>query len=116
MTDSWKEAVLKHFPHGEDGQINGLNWEDATTIQKILLKYGYAVCMTDGDFDDEYKISWVFAGTVENLDYADYKQVVFTNIDYMEDYPEAYYAQYNEGDDKEEEFVDDTQITIDDEN
>ena len=102
MTDSWKEAILEHIPHGHEGELT-LNWEDAIALEKILIKNGYAVCITGGDMDDELRVSWLYAGTVESLDYADYEQVVFTNIDYINDYPEAYYAQYNEDDDNNNE-------------
>lgn len=94
MTDSYKEAILKNVPHGQEGQID-LPWEDAITWAKILNKKGYAVLFTGGDMDDDVKVSWIYAGTTENLDWADYDQVAFTNMDYIEDYPEAFYKEYN---------------------
>ena len=99
MTDSWKEAILKHIPHGHEGQID-LPWEDAITWAKILNKKGYAVLFTGGDMDDDVKVSWIYAGTTDNLDWADYDQVAFTNMDYIEDYPEAFYKEYNDESEK----------------
>ena len=94
MTDSWKEAILEHIPHGEDGHLGNLKWEDAITLQKLLLKNGFAVCITGGDFEDEYVVAWVYAGDAQNLDYANYENVAFFHIDYLEEYPEAYYKEY----------------------
>lgn len=97
MTDNWKEAILKNVPHGHEGQID-LSWEDAITWTKILNKRGYAVLLTSGDMEDEpVRVSWIYAGTTENLDYADYDQVAFTNMDYIEDYPEAFYKDNKDG-------------------
>ena len=93
MTNNWKEAILEHIPHGHEGQID-LPWEDAITWAKILNKKGYAVLFTGGDMDDDVKVIWIYAGTTDNLDYADYDQVAFTNMDYIEDYPEAYCKEY----------------------
>ena len=93
MTDSWKKAILEHIPHGHEGQID-LSWEDAITWAKILNKRGYAVLFTSGDMDDDVKVSWLYARTVESLDYVGYDDVVFSHIDYLEDYPEAYYKKY----------------------
>lgn len=100
MTDSWKEAILEHIPHGHEGQID-LSWEDAITWAKILNKKGYAVLFTGGDMDDEpVKVSWIYAGDTDNLDWADYDKVVFTNIDYIDEYPEAYHKEYNDESEK----------------
>jgi len=105
MTDSWKEAILEHIPHGHEGQID-LSWEDAITWAKILNKRGYAVLFTSGDMDDDVKVSWLYAGAVESLDYADYDNVVFSHMDYFDDYVNAYNEEY--GNAHEEEDTDDT--------
>ena len=92
MTD-WLKCVLEKVPHGEEGHLQ-LKFEDVVTLQKILLDSGYAVCITGGDFEGKYKIAWIHAGTTDNLDWADDNQICFTSIDYIEDYPEAYYREY----------------------
>lgn len=102
MTDSWKEAILEHVPHGQEGQIN-LSWEDAITWAKILNKRGYAVLFTGGDIGDDVKVSWIYAGGTDNIDYADYDSVVFTSMDYIDEYPEAYYKDNDIFDDNEED-------------
>ena len=104
MTESWRKAVLDNIPHGQEGSLE-LNWDDMTTIQKILIENGYAVCITGGSFKDTYRISWLYAGDVEDLKYADYDNVIFSQIDYLEDYPEAVYHADDE-EDTEDENVD----------
>ena len=54
----------------------------------MLLNKGYAVCLTGGDFGDEVAVHWLYAANDEDH-FADYDQVVFTSIDYLEDYPRA---------------------------
>ena len=103
MTESWREAVLNNMPHGEEGSLE-LKWDAAITVQKILIENGYAVCMTAGGFEDTYRIAWVYAGDVDNLKYADYDNVVFSSLDYLEDYPEAvYHTEDDEESDDEPE-------------
>lgn len=105
MTDDWKKAILENVPHGEEGYIC-LPWEDAITWAKILNKRGYAVLFTGGEMEDEVKVSWLYAGDSDNLDWADYENVVFTNVDYIDEYPAAYckeYASINDDKDKEKE-------------
>ena len=93
MDKIWKDAILEKVPHGEEGHLQ-LDFEEVVTLQKILLDKGYAVCVTGGDCKDEYKISWIYAGTSADLDWADDSQICFTSVDYIEDYPEAYYREY----------------------
>lgn len=71
-------------------KITGMNcpqldlpFEDAVVVQKILVKRGYAVMMTAADFDDEYRISWIYAGEVGNLNYANNENVIFCEPDYI---------------------------------
>ena len=98
----WREAILENIPHGEEGSLQ-LTPKDAMDFAAILLKHGYAVCLTGGDIGDDVKASWLYAGTTENTEYADYKQVVFTSIDYLDDYPQAYNEDVPENDEEEDE-------------
>ena len=99
---NWYKSCLEHIPHGEEGQID-LSWEDAITWAKILNKKGYAVLFTGGDMEDEpVKVSWLYAATVESLDYADYRNVIFSNIDYLDDYVDAYNEEYGNALDEED--------------
>lgn len=95
MEQYWKEAILDHVPHGEEGDLQ-LNKEDAQTLCDILLHNGFAVCLTGGDFGDKINVHWLYAGSDEDLHWADYGKVVFTNIDYIDDYPQAYNEQIEE--------------------
>lgn len=94
LKDYWKKAILENVPHGEDGNLQ-VREEDILDFIKILLKYGNAVCITGGDFEDMYKISWFYAGG-DNADWADYNMVAFFNQDYLDDYPQALYEQVEE--------------------
>jgi hypothetical protein len=100
MTNDWKKAILENVPHGEEGYIC-LPWEDAITWAKILSKRGYAVLFTGGEMEDEVKVSWLYAGDSDNLDWADYDNVVFTNVDYIDEYPAAYYGKCGDENDDE---------------
>ena len=91
----WHKLCLEKIPHGEEGSIN-LTWEEAITWAKILEKKGYAILITSGDVDDEINVRWLYAGDVDNLDYADYQNVVFTNPEYLEGYPDAINEEYGE--------------------
>ena len=101
---SWHKMCLEKLPHGEDGQID-LNWDDAVTWTKILNRHGYAVLFTGGDFENDVRVSWLYAGDSENLDRADYDLVVFSAPDYLEGYPDAVYEEYGNPDDEENEDV-----------
>ena len=102
MNKGWREAVLENVPHGEEGRIN-LNPKDAFTVSKILLNRGYAVCLTHGDIGDDLCVHWLFAGSVDDLDYSDYENVVFTSIDYINDYPKAL-SEVEDDSDKDEYY------------
>ena len=78
-----------------------LGEEDAFNLSKILLKNGYAVCLTGGDLGDDIRVAWLYAGTEGNFDWSNYDQVVFTSIDYLDDYPEAYHDEYVEDEERE---------------
>jgi len=52
----WRKAILEKVPHGEESSL-GLCEEDAISLCKILLKNGYAVCLTGGDLEDEVRVS-----------------------------------------------------------
>lgn len=88
LSKEWRKTVLEKIPHGEEGRLE-LEEEDAVTIVRILLRYGYAVCLTNGDFGDKVRLNWLYAGDVDELDYSDYNNVVFTSPDYLEDYSQA---------------------------
>ena len=97
LKDFWRDAILKNIPHGEDGSLQ-LNEEDAIAMTKILVKNGFAVCITGGAFGDELNVSWVYAGGDDDLNWADYEKIAFFNTDYLEDYPQAYHEEYEEED------------------
>lgn len=98
MSDFWKKSVLEHVPHGEDGTLSLCTDEEMSTLVKLLINKGYAVCITGGDIGDTYTVHWVYAGESGSLDFADYDRVVFTLTDYIEDYPEAYLGTLEEED------------------
>jgi hypothetical protein len=98
---TWYDSVLNHVPHGEEGSLQ-LEWNDAMTLLRILLTRGYAVCVTKGYFDEDVKLAWIYAGDTDNLQFSNYDNVVFTSLDYIEDYPEAYYQTIE--DEKENEI------------
>lgn len=101
LKNSWRQDILEHVPHGEEGSLQ-LDREAAVTLCGILLGRGYAVCITGGDFDDDVSIHWVYAGSDSDLCMADYNNVVFTNADYLEDYPQAFYEEFEQEEDTEE--------------
>ena len=86
--DSWLKSVLENVPHGEEGHLQ-LDAENALFVQKLLVDRGYAVLMTSGEQKDDYRISWIYAGSTDNLKYADINNVCFTSMDYLWDYPDA---------------------------
>lgn len=90
MEEFWRNTILDNIPHGEDGSFQ-CEKEDAIKLCEILLKRGYAVCLTSGDFDENIYVHWLYAGETENLNFADYSNVVFTSPDYIEEYPQAFY-------------------------
>lgn len=97
----WRKAIFENIPHGEEGSLQCTR-EEAIVLSELLLKKGYAVCLTGGDIGDEIAVHWLYAGTTENLDWADYGEVVFTKVAYVEDYPQAYNEDILEEDEKEE--------------
>ena len=88
LKDYWRDAILEKIPHGEDGCLQ-LNKEDAIDMCRILLTNGFAVCLAGGDMADEVAVRWVYAGTTNDTSFADYDEVAFFHIDYLEDYPQA---------------------------
>lgn len=84
----WRDAILEHIPHGEEGSLQ-CNEEEAIILAKLLIKKGYAVCITGGDVGDDVMVSWIYAGDTENLAWANYDNIVFTSYDYLDDYPQA---------------------------
>lgn len=88
LSDIWREAILNHIPHGEDGCLE-LKKEDAIDMCRILLTNGFAVCLTGGDIEDEIAVRWIYSGGSNNLNWADYGNIAFFNVDYLFDYPQA---------------------------
>ena len=82
MADNYDD-LLRKIHYGEEGSLN-LSFDDCITLQKILLKEGYAVMITDGAIANKYNISWVYAGDSHNLKYANRNNVVFSVIDYLD--------------------------------
>lgn len=70
-----------------DGTVQ-LSYEEACTVQKILIDRGYVVCMAAGDIGDDYKLSWIYAGSPDNTNFADMSLVVFTTEDVLWDIKE----------------------------
>lgn len=89
METRWKKSVLEHVPHGEEGSLQCTE-EEMLILSRLLLKKGYAVCLTGGDFGDEIRVSWVYAGEVDALNWPDYDNIAFTSVDYLNAYPQAY--------------------------
>lgn len=86
---SWYETVLEKVPHGEEGYLANLDGNELMTMINLLNHKGYAVCVTSGDIGDTFNIAWIYAGDTGNLNYANYNNIAFTNIDYVDDYPKA---------------------------
>lgn len=87
-----EQELYEHLYHGASGHLQ-LSYEDASTIQKILISNGYVVLMSDGDIGDTYKIEWVYGGDVDNLKFADSNNVVFGHRDYLD---MLYWKDYKE--------------------
>lgn len=77
------DELISNIKNGEASNID-LPFEDAMTLSKILLKRGYAVLFSGGDFDNLVKVSWLYAGDTDNLNYADKNNVLFSSADYLE--------------------------------
>lgn len=84
----WRESIFEHVPHGEDGSLQCTE-DEAVILCRLLLKKGFAVCITGGDIGDECNVNWIYAGSTDNLQWANYDNIVFTSYDYIEDYPQA---------------------------
>ena len=86
--NDWYKCILNHFPHGEESSLD-LNPDDAFEFAKLLLRNGFAVCLTGGDLGNDIRVNYLYAGTTDDTRYANYDRVVFTSTDYLEDYPSA---------------------------
>lgn len=86
-----KELYERLFD-GAAGRLS-LSYEDACTIQKILISNGYAVMMSHGDIGDTYRIEWIYAGSIDNLKYADSSNIIFSHRDYLD---MLYWKDYEE--------------------
>lgn len=87
-----EQELYEHLLNGASGHLQ-LSYEDASTIQKILISNGYVVLMSHGDIGDTYKIEWVYGGDVDNLKFADSNNVVFGHRDYLD---MLYWKDYEE--------------------
>lgn len=87
-----EQELYEHLYHGASSHLQ-LSYEDASTIQKILISNGYVVLMSHGDIGDTYKIEWVYGGDVDNLKFADSNNVVFGHRDYLD---MLYWKDYEE--------------------
>ena len=76
---------MKYLPHGEEGSLQ-LDERSAIILARILLKKGYAILLTGGDIGDDLRVSWLYAGDVDNLEYSNYDNVVFAPLDAWYDY------------------------------
>lgn len=84
--------LVKKVTRGEDGSLQ-LHFKDATVMAEILLRHGYAVLFTDGDIKDHIRISWVYAGDTDSLDYANRDNVAFGNPEFIEDIATGNYIE-----------------------
>lgn len=87
---TWNEKVLEKVPHGEEGSLANLDGNELMTMINLLNHKGYAVCVTAGDIGDTFNIAWIYAGDTGNLQYANYNNIAFTHVDYIDDYPKAW--------------------------
>ena len=78
-----EEELYKKLFNGAEGSLQ-LPYEDACALQKILISNGYVTSMGSGDIGNTYKVKWIYGGDVENLDYADLDNVVFSSKDYLD--------------------------------
>lgn len=77
------DELVSKLRNGSESYIQVEHGEVMPLID-ILLNHGYAICITDGDFDNLIKLSWVYAGEPGALDYADMNNVVFSSQDYLD--------------------------------
>ena len=87
-----EKELYEHLYNGAAGQLQ-LPYEDACTLQKLLVSNGFVVLMSDGDVGDTYKIEWIYGGDIDNLTYADSNNVVFGHRDYLD---MLYWKEYEE--------------------
>lgn len=75
-----ENELIAKVQNGEEGHVQ-LPIDDCMSLAKSLVRNGYAVLLTGSDFDDEYRVGWIYAGTTEDLNYADRDNVVFGDND-----------------------------------
>ena len=78
-----ERELYEHLFDGAEGRLQ-LPYTDACVLQQILISNGYVVQMSHGDYGDMYKIEWIYAGTSDNLTYANSSNVVFSHRDYLD--------------------------------
>lgn len=77
-----KDELIEKVYTDKEGSLE-LSYEDACTVQKILVDKGYCVLMSGGDCG-EYEITWNYAGDTDNLDFANKNNIVFCSRGYVE--------------------------------
>ena len=81
---TWElNEVIDKITNGEDGHVF-LGFEDCVMLQKALINRGYATMMTTGELEGDYRLSWVYAGDVGKLNYADHNHIVFSSSDWID--------------------------------
>ena len=78
-----EKELYEKLSNGAEGSLQ-LSYEDACTLQKLLLSNGYSVLMSGGDIGGEYKVQWIYCGDTDDLNYADSDYVVFAHKDYLD--------------------------------
>lgn len=71
-----RSDLFKNIYYGEEGYFS-LPFEDCASIAKILINKGYAVLFTGGELSGDYRMSWIHAGDIDNVDYAKRSNVCF---------------------------------------
>lgn len=89
-----KEELINKIYSDPDVVNLTLYKKDAIEIIPYLINNGYAVCATSGEVADRLHLSVIYAGDVDDLDYADSTNIIFANREYFdslvwEDYEES---------------------------
>lgn len=94
-----EQELYDHLFSGADGRLQ-LPYDEACVLQKMLISHGYVVMISHGDYGDMYKVEWIYAGSSDNLDYANSSNVVFAHRDYLD---MLYWKDYEK---EEEDWID----------
>ena len=85
MTEEYKNFILSKVPHSHDGEFEGTE-KDVSEISKILLRNGYAILVTPGTFENEYSIHWIYGGTTDYFNEAQYEEICLMGTETLEEY------------------------------